>query len=82
MIGVQICEIFNFLPDSSNDSNYVIQLVYLFDAAYMPIIHVHSPRIAEYEKELIPRIYFTVKEPPWDPSTDEYSERETHMMDH
>ena len=43
---------------------------------------VHSLGIAEYENEDIPKIHLTDEEPPWDPSTNEYSARETQMLDH
>ena len=32
--------------------------------------------------EEIPKIHLTVEEPPWDPSTNEYSEQETQRLDH
>ena len=38
---------------------------------------MYSPSIADYEDEHIPKIHLTVEEPPWDPSTGEYLERET-----
>ena len=43
---------------------------------------VYSLSIAEYENEDIPMIHLTVEELPWDSSTNEYSERETHMLNH
>ena len=43
---------------------------------------LYSPSVAEYEDEDIPKIHLTAEEPPWDPSTSEYSERETQMLDH
>ena len=43
---------------------------------------MHSPSIKEYENEDIPKIHLTVEEPSWDPSTSEYSKRETRMLDH
>ena len=42
---------------------------------------VYFLSIAEYEKEEIP-IHLTTEETPWDPSTNEYSERETCMLNH
>ena len=39
------------------------------------------PEIAEYEDKDILNINLTPEEPPWDPSTDEYSEHETQMTD-
>ena len=38
--------------------------------------------LTEYEYENIPNIHLTSKEPTWDPLTNEYSERETHISDH
>ena len=38
--------------------------------------------MAEYENEDIPMIHLTVDESPWDPSTNEYSEKETCTIDH
>ena len=43
---------------------------------------VYSSSIAEYEDEKIPKIHLIVEEAPWDPSTSEYSEQETGMLDH
>ena len=41
-----------------------------------------SSSVAKYENDDIPKIHLTVEEPPWDPSTGEYSEIETFMLDH
>ena len=41
-----------------------------------------SPSITKYEDEDIPKIHLTAEEPHWDPSTSEYSERETEILDH
>ena len=43
---------------------------------------VYTPREAEYENEYISKIYLTAEKPPRDPSTNEYSERETQMLDY
>ena len=43
---------------------------------------VYSPSVTEYENEDIPKINLTSEEPPWDPSTKEYSEQEIQMLDH
>ena len=43
---------------------------------------MYSPSITDYENDDIPKIHFTAEEHPWDPSKNEYSERETHMLDH
>ena len=41
-----------------------------------------SPSIADHEDEDIPKINLTAEEPPWDPSTSKYLERETGVLDH
>ena len=43
---------------------------------------MYYPSVAEYENDDIPKIHLTAEEPPWDPSTNEYSERETQMINH
>ena len=43
---------------------------------------VYSLSFAEYDNEDISKIHLTVEETPWDPSTSEYSNRETCMLDH
>ena len=43
---------------------------------------VHYPSIAEYGNEDIPNIHLTVDQTLWDPSTEEYLDHETHMLDH
>ena len=40
------------------------------------LLDVYSPSEAEYENEDIPKIHLTAEEPPWDPLTNEYSEKE------
>ena len=91
--GVQINEVPKFLTETPSETTHAIQLVNPFDATYPLIIPlklsgatsyfiVYSPSITEYEDEEIPKIHLTVEEPPWDPSTSEYSEQETQMLDH
>ena len=43
---------------------------------------MYSLSIAEYENEETPMIDLTSEKPPWDPSTNEYLERETQMLNH
>ena len=91
--GVQINEVPKFLAETPSETTHAIELVNHFDATHLLIIpiklssvvsyfDVYSPSITEYENEDIPKIHLTVEEPPWDPSTIEYSERETWMLDH
>ena len=43
---------------------------------------MYSATTAECNNDNIPKIHLTTEEPPWDPSTEEYSEHETCMLDH
>ena len=43
---------------------------------------VYSPSKAEYEMKKYQKIHLAADKPPWDPSMNEYSERETCMLDH
>ena len=43
---------------------------------------MHYLSITEYENEDNPKTHITVEDPPMDPSTEEYSEFQTHMSDH
>ena len=91
--GVQINEVPKILLETPSETTHALELVNLFDAALLLIIllqlsgvtsyfDVSSPSITEYESEHIPKIHLTVEELHWDPSTCEYSERETRMLDH
>ena len=79
-----------FLAETPSERTYMIELVNPFNVAHLSIqlsgitiyFDVLSPSIAEYENEDILKIHLTTEEPPWDPSTSEYSERETQMLDH
>ena len=84
--GVQINEALKFLAETPSESTHAIDLVNPFDAAHLLIIlqklssiaiyfDMYSPSITEYEDEEIPKIHLTMEEPPWDPSTSEYSEQ-------
>ena len=74
-------------------TTHVIELTDPFNAAHLLKIllqlssvtsyfDVYSLHIAKYENKDIPKIHLTTEVPPLDPSTNEYSERETHMLDH
>ena len=91
--GVQISEVHTFLVESPSMTTHVLELTKAFNAAHPLIIllqlsngasyfDVHSMSKAEYENEDIPKIHFTAEEPPWDPSTNEYSDREACMLNH
>ena len=60
-------------------TTHAIALPDSFDTAYlfMTIFDLYSPSVAEYENQDVPKIYVTAEEPQWDPSTNEYSERDT-----
>ena len=86
-------EVTKFLADSLGLTTHAIQLVDPFEAAHpLIILHqlctvisyydVYSPSIADYDNEDIPKIHLIAEEPPQDPSTAEYSERETGILDH
>ena len=90
---MQISEVPKFLIENRNDATHAIELVGPFNATHLLIILLHlswvtsyfdvdSPIIADYENVDIPKIHLTAEEPPWDPSMNEYSERETNMLDH
>ena len=90
---IHISEVSKMLAESPSVTTHAIQLGDPFDATHPLIIQlqlssvtiyfdVYSSSIAEYVNEDIPNIHLTDEEPPWDPSTEEYSERETCMLDH
>ena len=91
--GVQISEVPKFLAETTSDTTHAIELVDLFDTAHPLIIllqlsgvtsffDVYSPSVTEYKNHDIQKIHLTAEEPPQDPSMNEYSERETCMLDH
>ena len=91
--GVQIIEVPKFLAKNLIEITHAIELVDPFHAVHPLIIpfqlssvtsyfDVYSPSVAEYEDDNIPKIHLTAEEPPWDPLTNEYSERETCMLYH
>ena len=73
--GVHISEVPKFLDKSTNMTTNAIQLTDIFNTIHPMSIPVYFPSIAEYENEEIPKIHLIAKERPWDPSTNEYSER-------
>ena len=71
----------------------LVRLLMLQNAAHLLIIllqwngvtsyfHVYSSSVIECENEDITNIHLTAEEPPWNPSTNKYSERETRMLNH
>ena len=40
---------------------------------------MHSPSVAEYENEDIPKIHLAIEKPLWDPSTNEYLEQDFYV---
>ena len=68
------------LPDSFEAAHPLIILLQL--SGMTSYFDVYSLSIAEYDNEDIPKIHLTAEEPPWDPSTHKYSERETQRLDH
>ena len=90
---VHISEVPKFLAESPRMTTHAVEITEHFDKAMILIIplqlsyvmryfDVFSPSTAEYENEDTSEIHLTVKEPPWGTSTNEYSERETCMLDH
>ena len=90
---MHISEVPKFSAESPSVTAHAIELTDPFDAAHLLTIplqlsgvtsyfDVYSLSVAEYENEDIPKIHLTAEEPPWDPLTSEYSERETQMLDH
>ena len=88
--GMHISEVPKFVPESPNETTYAIELVNSFNTAHPLIIplqlsgvtsyfNVSSPSFPKYENDDFLKIYLTAEESPWDPSTNEYSERETQM---
>ena len=86
--GVHINEVPKFLAETPKETTHAIELVYPFNTTHPLIIPLQlsnvtsyfdlfSPSITVYKDEEIPKIYLTVEESPWDPSTSEYSEKET-----
>ena len=90
---VHISKVPKFLAESHRVIIHAMQLIDPFDAAHLLIIplqlsrvtsyfDVYTPSIAKYENQEIFKIHLTAEEPSWDPSTEEYSHRETSMCDH
>ena len=86
-------EVPKFLAETPSERTRVTDFVDPFDAAHPFIIplklsgitsyfDVFSPTVTEYESEAIPKIHLIEEERPLDPSTNEYSEQETQMLDH
>ena len=91
--GVQISKVPKFIVENQSKTTHAIELVDPSDATHPLIIlfqligvasyfYIYSPSVAKYEKVDNPKIHLTAEEPPWDPSRNEYSGGETHMLDH
>ena len=91
--GIHISGVTKFLPESLSLTTHAIQGTDPLHTAFPFITQHHlsrvtsyfdvcSPIIAEYENEQIPKTPLATEEPPWDPSTKEYSQCETCMYDH
>ena len=91
--GVHTSEVPKFLAEAMSETTHALLLVNPFNATNPLIIplqlnrvtiyfDVYTSSIAKYENEDIPEIHLTAEEPPWNQSTNEYSEIETHMFDH
>ena len=68
------------LTDPFDESCLLIILLQL--SSVTSSFDVFSPSIAECENKEISTIHLTTEKLPWDPSTEEYSERETCILDH
>ena len=90
---VQIGEVPKFLAENPSETTHATELVNPFTAAHPLIVplklsrvtsyfDVYYPSVVEYENDDIPKMLLTAEEPPRDLKTSEYSERETHMLDH
>ena len=83
--GIHISEVPKFLAESPSVTAHAIELTVLFNTS-CPLINplqlrglisyfnVYSSNIAECENKEILEIHLTAEEPPWVPSTNEYSE--------
>ena len=68
------------LPDSFNTAHLLIIQLQL--SGVTSYFDEYYPNIAENENEDSPKIYLTAEEPPWDLSMNEYSERESGMLNY
>ena len=59
------------LTDPSDAAHLLIILLQL--SGVTSCFGVYSPSISEYDNDDVPKIHFNAEEPPWDPSTSEYS---------
>ena len=74
--GVHNSEVPNYLAESLSAAQLLFILLQL--SSVTSFFDVYSLRMAEN----IPKIHVTAEEPPWDPSANKYSEKETYMLDH
>ena len=86
--GMYISEDAIFLTYNPNETAHAIELVDPFNTTLLLIIPLHLNRVTSYvdvhyqAESHYPIVAkhennFTAKEPPWDPSINDYSERET-----
>ena len=86
--GMHVNEIPKFLAENLSETAHAIELIDSFDSAHPLIISLHlsrvtsyfnvySPSVTENENDEITKIHLTTKNKLWDPSTNEFSERET-----
>ena len=85
--GVHISKVPKFLAESPSETTNAIELVNPFHVDFplkillqlssmTSYFDVYSPSVAEYKNKDIPTIHLTAEEPPWDQSTNEYSQKE------
>ena len=90
---MHISEVSKFLAENPRETTHTIELVNPFNASHPLIIlfqlnsvtsyfDVYSTSTTVYESDDIPNIHLTAEEPLWDPSTNEYLEREILTLDH
>ena len=84
---MHVNQIPKFLAENLSEITHAIELIDPFDAAHPLIIllqlsgvasyfDVYSPSLTKYRNDDITKIHLPAKEPPWDPSTNELTERE------
>ena len=84
--GAHISEVTKYLAESPCVTTHAIELPDPFDATHIFIIPLQlssaTSYFYEYKNEDIPEFLLTAEEPPWEPSTNNYSERENQILDH
>ena len=87
--GVHISEVPKFLAESPSETTHAIKLVDPFNAAHSLTIPLQLSNVTIYfdvyslsvtdENKDIAKIHLITEEPPWDPSANDYSEKETSL---